>query len=150
MQVGICPKCGSNQCNGFTFFKDEHLCDSCCKDEKARLLIKHRINTSKSQKLYLIYHEIDHYQEGTFGNLVAIFHNLENAFDYIMIKTGNYNLDPAKHEKIQGLTFHCLEPYVYTDYMVREVDQWYKIVVTQSNDISEDSQLIRNILGCKQ
>jgi hypothetical protein len=56
-----------------------------------------------------------------------------------MIKTGNY-IDPAKHEKIQGLTFKCLE---YTD-------QWYKIVVMRANDISEDSQLIKNILACKQ
>jgi hypothetical protein len=119
------------------------------KDEKARLLIKHRINSSKGQKLYLIYHEIEHYYEGVVGDLVGIFHNLENAFDYIMIKTGNY-IDPAKHEKIQGLTFKCLEPYVYTDYMVREVNQFYKIVVMRANDISEDSQLIKNILACKQ
>jgi len=146
MQFEICAKCGSNQEYGY--FKHELICDSCYKDEKARLLIKHRINTSEGQTLYLIYHEIDNHFE---DYLVAIFHNLENAFDYLMIKTHNYNLGPIK----DGNTYGCLEPHVDISYneetqIKRELDHWYRIVVMQSNDISEDSELIRNILACKQ
>jgi hypothetical protein len=150
MQFEICDKCGINQTYGF--FKNELLCDSCYKDEKAKLLVKHKINTSKGQRLYLIYHEVDTYSSSE-DYLAAIFHNFENAVDYLMIKTGNYNI---KLSRVQdGNTYGCVEPYVDIDdddeiQIEREFHHWYRIVVMQSNDISEDSKLIRNILACKQ